>query len=592
MARSWTSTRRPRAVTGLPRAELIGSDFCDYFTEPDKAREGYLTVFSRGEVKDYPLAIRHVSGQISDVVYNASVYRDEQGNVAGAFAAARDITEKKRTQEQLRATSLYARSLIEASLDPLVTISADGKIMDVNRATELVTGRHREILIGSDFSNYFTQPDKAREGYQAVFRKGFITDYPLAIRHAAGHVTEVLYNASVYLDEQGHVAGVLAAARDITERKRTEEELSRFKHVLDNTLDMILMFDPETLQLTYVNNGVVRSLGYSSHELLNMAVYETKPEYDYDSYRARLAPLLSGDAQSVSFETIHQRKNGSIYPVEVFVQFVRGTSDSKGLFISIMRDITARKRAEDELRHAHDELELRVDERTRELAAANVALQAYIGARKKIEEQLRRLNETLELRVSEEVSKNRQKDLLMIQQSRLAAMGEMIGNIAHQWRQPLNALGLVLSNIQDAYEFRELSADYLRQCIQNGERLIQKMSSTINDFRNFFQPDKEMRPFSAREQIEEAIDLVSASFKNNNIDILLESGDDLLLLGFPNEYSQVLLNLLNNAKEAIKARGIPQGIVRIALSCAGEQGVCRYPRQRRWHSVRHPGQDF
>jgi len=560
------------AATGLPRAALIGSDFCDYFTEPSKAREGYLTVFSRGVVKDYPLAIRHVSGQITDVVYNASVYRDEQGNVAGAFAAARDITEKKRTQEQLRATSLYARSLIEASLDPLVTISADGKIMDVNRATELVTGRHREVLIGSDFSIYFTQPDKAREGYQVVFRKGFITDYPLAIHHADGRVTDVLYNASVYLDEQGHVAGVFAAARDITERKRTEEELSRFKHVLDNTLDMILMFDPETLQLTYVNNGVVRSLGYSSHELLNMAVYETKPEYDYDSYRARLAPLLSGDAQSVSFETIHQRKNGSIYPVEVFIQFVRRTSDSKGLFISIMRDITARKRAEDELRHAHDELELRVEERTGELAAANAALQADIAARKRIEEELRSLNETLELRISEEVGKNREKDLLMIQQSRLAAMGEMIGNIAHQWRQPLNALGLVLSNIQDAYEFRELSADYLRQCTQNGERLIQKMSSTINDFRNFFQPDKEMRPFSAREQIEEAIDLVSASFKNNNIDISLEEGDDLLLLGFPNEYSQVLLNLLNNAKEAIMARDILRGIVHIGLSIVGEQG--------------------
>lgn len=160
----------------------------------------------------------------------------------------------------------------------------------------------------------------------------------------------------------------------------------------------------------------------------------------------------------------------------------------------------------------------------------------------------------------------------MIQQSRLAAMGEMIGNIAHQWRQPLNALGLVLSNIQDAYEFKELSADYLRQCTQNGERLIQKMSSTINDFRNFFLPDKEMRAFSARDQIEEAIALVSASFKNNNIDIQLVDGDDLQLLGFPNEYSQVLLNILSNAKEAIKARNVERGIVRIRLRPAGEFG--------------------
>jgi len=81
--------------------------------------------------------------------------------------------------------SLYARSLIEASLDPLVTICADGKIMDVNRATELVTGVSREQLLGSDFSDYFTEPDKAREGYQRVFSQGFVTDYPLSIRGAA-----------------------------------------------------------------------------------------------------------------------------------------------------------------------------------------------------------------------------------------------------------------------------------------------------------------------------------------------------------------------------------------------------------------------
>ena len=86
----------------------------------------------------------------------------------------------------MKAASLYTRSLIEASLDPLVTISADGKIMDVNSATELTTGVPRDELIGTDFSDYFTEPEKAREGYQRVFREGFVRDYPLAIRHSLG----------------------------------------------------------------------------------------------------------------------------------------------------------------------------------------------------------------------------------------------------------------------------------------------------------------------------------------------------------------------------------------------------------------------
>jgi PAS domain S-box-containing protein len=136
-----------------------------------------------------------------------------------------DITERKQAEKALKMASLYNRSLIEAALDPLVTISPDGKVMDVNRATELVTGVSRENLIGSDFSNYFTDPQKAKEGYEEVFSKGFVRDYPLAIYHSSGLVTEVLYNATVYRDEAGKVQGVFAVARDITERKRAEETL-------------------------------------------------------------------------------------------------------------------------------------------------------------------------------------------------------------------------------------------------------------------------------------------------------------------------------------------------------------------------------
>jgi PAS domain S-box-containing protein len=136
-----------------------------------------------------------------------------------------DITERKRAEHALREASLYNRSLIEASLDPLVTISGDGKVMDVNRATELTTGVPRDQLIGSDFSDYFTEPEKAREGYQHVFAQGSVRDYPLAIRHTSGMITDVLYNATIYRNEAGETQGIFAAARDITDRKRAEESL-------------------------------------------------------------------------------------------------------------------------------------------------------------------------------------------------------------------------------------------------------------------------------------------------------------------------------------------------------------------------------
>lgn len=145
----------------------------------------------------------------------------EKQEVANKELEASNYSEKLASQ--------YSRSLIEASLDPLVTINADGKITDVNEASIEVTGIERENLIGTDFSNYFTDSQKAQEGYRQVFEKGFVADYPLTIKHNDGKLTDVLYNASVYKDDMGNVIGVFAAARDITQQKRYEKELTEAK---------------------------------------------------------------------------------------------------------------------------------------------------------------------------------------------------------------------------------------------------------------------------------------------------------------------------------------------------------------------------
>lgn len=125
------------------------------------------------------------------------------------------------------ANPVYARSLIEASLDPFITINPQGIITDVNSATSQVTGVSREELIGTDFSTYFTEPDKARDSYRQVFNEGSVTDFPLTIRHTDGVMVDVLYNASVYKDEHGKVLGVFAAARDVTAQKTAEREIHK-----------------------------------------------------------------------------------------------------------------------------------------------------------------------------------------------------------------------------------------------------------------------------------------------------------------------------------------------------------------------------
>ncbi len=174
-----------------------------------------------------------------------------------------DVTERKKAEEALRLSNIYNRSLIEASLDPLVTIGHDGKITDVNEATEQVTGYSRSELIGTDFTNYFTEPEKAKKGYKEVFNEGCVSDYALEIRHRNGSITPVLFNASVYKNESGEVIGVFAAARDITERKKAEdilklkleelrqtnEELEQFAYVSSHDLQEPLRMISSYLQL-------------------------------------------------------------------------------------------------------------------------------------------------------------------------------------------------------------------------------------------------------------------------------------------------------------------------------------------------------
>jgi diguanylate cyclase (GGDEF)-like protein/PAS domain S-box-containing protein len=210
-----------RGVVGKRLAEVVprAKD------ETPEILDTYGRVAQTGEPEEFEIDFTPLS-----VWLHVSVRQPEPGHFVAVFT---DVTARKEAEKQLRTAWLHARSLLEASLDPLVTIAPDGKITDVNEATEQATGVPREQLIGTDFSGYFTRPDEADAGYRQVFERGSVRDYPLAIRHTSGAVTDVLYSATVYRDESGEVAGVFAAARDITERKRAEAEIRRLNDVLE-----------------------------------------------------------------------------------------------------------------------------------------------------------------------------------------------------------------------------------------------------------------------------------------------------------------------------------------------------------------------
>ena len=272
------------------------------------------------------------------------------------------LAKQKQTERDLRIASAYTRSLIEASLDPLVTISPAGKITDVNNATEKVTGRSRADLIGTDFSDYFTEPGKAREGYRKAFSEGAVTDYPLAIRHRDGHITDVLYNASLYRNQAGEVLGVLAAARDVTERKRAEGRLriSEERLALAVHTGNIGIWDwdiPEN-KLTW-DESMYRLYGIRRNDFGGAyeAWAKTLHPEDKAHVDAEIQAALRGEREyAPEFRVIWP--DGSVHYLKAASHTLFDDQGKPVRMIGINYDLTERKLAEHELREKEERLAL------------------------------------------------------------------------------------------------------------------------------------------------------------------------------------------------------------------------------------------
>jgi PAS domain S-box-containing protein len=265
------------------------------------------------------------------------------GEFVGYIGTCYDISERKQLVEELHAKSLYTRSLIEASLDPLVTIDADGKITDVNEATELATGFVREKLIGTDFSEYFTKPQNARHGFQEVFRKGTVIDLPLEIQHRDGHVISVLYTASIYKDVNGEVLGVFAAARNITKRKLAEEKAKQLADIVQSSEDAIISKTLDGKIISW-NFGAEKIYGYNETEVLGKPISILIPSERIEEAGRITDKILKGEHLE-HFESVRLRKDGKKIQMSLTFSGIKN-SDGEIVAISVIgRDITEYKLA-------------------------------------------------------------------------------------------------------------------------------------------------------------------------------------------------------------------------------------------------------
>ncbi|HXH48201.1 MAG TPA: PAS domain S-box protein [Terriglobia bacterium] len=258
-------------------------------------------------------------------------------------------------RKEAKRANAYNRSLLEASIDPLVTIGRDGKITDVNPATEVSTGHSRLELIGTDFSEYFTDPARARAAYEQVFREGAVLNYALEIRHRDGHETPVLFSASVYRDETGEVAGVFADARDITERKKAEAALRESEANLRKAQGIAHVgswhLDISTRQFTCSDEvfhifGMRRSHAPTYEDFLN-AIHPDDREMVKQAWGA----ALRGSPYNVEHRILVGERVKWVRE-RATVEFDDENKALRG--IGTVQDVTERRQAEDRLRKSSD----------------------------------------------------------------------------------------------------------------------------------------------------------------------------------------------------------------------------------------------
>lgn len=471
---------------------------------------------------------------------------------------AKTATERQRVEDVLRESEERFRTAFESNSVAMTMTALDGTLQKVNTAFCRMLGYEEHELIGRSFVD-FTHSDDLPENIPEMQRlfKGELSSLRMEKRYVRkdGTLAWGDMSTSHVRDSRNRPLYFVTLIQDITQRKQAEEALreseERYRALIKASAQVLYSMNPDWSEMRQLQGG-------------NFIVDTEKPNPGW------LQEYIHPDDQKLVLEVIEKAvKAGTVFELEHRVWRVDGTvgwtfsraipvRDATGEIVEwfgAANDITERKRAEQELQRAKDELEVRVQERTRELGSALESLRAETETRIRMLEELR------------------EKEHLLIQQNRLSAMGEMIGNIAHQWRQPLNVLGLTVQQLPFLHQMGLLTEAELNKQVAEAMKLIEHMSGTIDDFRNFFKPDKERVEFTLVSVVTSTIKLIEPAFVSKQIRIAIINHADPVVYGYPNEYSQVILNVLNNAKDALEDGKTKNPCITVTISLVDDDSV-------------------
>jgi PAS domain S-box-containing protein len=448
-----------------------------------------------------------------------------------------DISVRKKAEEDLKESEARFRTMANSA--PVLIWMTDPRCSSIwfNQVWLDFTGRSLAQEQGHGWRQgmHPADADLYDQTLRAAFeaRQPFRLEYRLR-RHDGVH-RWLMDNGAPRFSEEGTFAGYIGSCIDITEQKELEGRLSRIMEeqriILDNATVGILMVKER--RNLWMSRKLLDIVGYQAEELVNAStrIFYADPE-EYERLGREAYGMLSR-GQVYHADHVMLRKDGSEFICSFSGKAIDPANPQAGS-IWIFDDVTERKEAE-----------RRLQEKTQQLQA---------------------LTRTLEQRVEEEVALRLRGEELLVQQSKLAAMGEMLGAISHQWRQPLNALAIIIQNIREAHTHGELDRDHLENSVRKAMHQIQHMSKTIDDFRNFFRPDKHKQPFNALHIVGNVLTIMTAQLAANRIESRLTCHthqrtyqdihemlgcEAMISFGYQNEFQHVVLNIVNNAKDAI-----------------------------------------
>jgi PAS domain S-box-containing protein len=447
----------------------------------------------------------------------------------------------------------------------------------------IIGGEHLATFFTGQFFYDDDKPDveffraQAREfGFDEDAYLAALSTVPICTREQIHNIMEYYRNLVRMMAEVG--LKNLNLTREVKDRKKAEKSLQESRDYLDKIInsiaDPIFVKDREH-KFVLVNDSLCALVGSSREEIAGRSDYDFFPREQVDVFLEKDEIVFETERENINEEEITDGQ-GDKRAIVTKKSLYKDRNGNK-FIVGIIRDITELKQKEQELRTLNEELESRVAARTSELAALNSDLLKEIGERKRAEAEIKRrqrqleeLNDNLEKRVEEEVAKNREKDIILIQQNRQAALGEMLDHIAHQWKQPISTISLIVQDLEEASSCGDLTNEYCRDAVHKTLALLEHMAQTIDVFRDFYRPEKEKTIFRVKDSIDMAVGFIAPALRLHAIAVELDVDPGLLAVGFPKEYAQVLLNILGNARNALAEKKIEKP--RVKLRAFAEDG--------------------